>query len=82
MKKIFIFEPLQCTRNINGNLVRPFRINGIHNIELNLNKLTDEAREKEEMERFCSEISKIVGKVINKEDLPSIIKNREIVIEG
>lgn len=82
MTKIFTIKPEMCITGSDANLYRPFTINGSKVIKLNLNRLTDPERENIEMERFCSELSEYVGRPIQPSDLPSILKNRQIVVEG
>jgi hypothetical protein len=90
---IYTLDPQNCENRPNGDLIRPFLIQGLsgpsrdriqsggipEKIELNLNKLHSD--ENTELERFCQLLTEKTGKTIKKDDLSEIIKTREIVIE-
>ena len=85
---VYKIEPQDVKTTQSFKCVRPFKIfeNGnesnVYIFELDLAKVSSENidTQSEELERFASELSQIVGKEIKKDQLTKIIQDRELTI--
>ena len=76
MKTEWILKTLPCASSPNGNVVRPFTLNGeiIYNYPINSTMMDEDAAKKEIM-KLCIEIRNKTGIELVPEDIPKIIKN-------